>query len=145
MTEPRNTASDLLRIAYARLGSADAVGLETALAEDFVLDDRRRIIGVGIQDRDTYVKSLLDYGDLGGGSAESSIVSVYAVRGERLALACGQFKFPGDLITEALILVQYSGADWRLERSVVFDLDDEQAALAELDRLYSHKPASPGA
>lgn len=129
---------------YPALGAGDAAALSAGLAVGFVREDRRSLIGLGVQDRDAYVSSSLALGELGKGRPESSIVRVIAVRGERLAVACGRVQFSDDSVMDSLIVIQFDKDEWLVERLVIFDPDQEQAAIVELDRLYGDLNAQAG-
>jgi hypothetical protein len=142
--EPRNTASEVLRLGYPTLGDGDATTLSATLSDGFVREDRRRLIGLGVEDRETFVASSLALGDLGRGRPETSIVQVLAVRGEALVAAWGRSQYVDGTAIDVLMVVQFGVADWQLERIVLFDPDDERATLDELDRLHNETGESPG-
>ena len=122
---------------YERCWEArDWEGVAGAFSPDIRFDDRRRLFRVEFGG-DEFVEShrlLFD-------QPESRMpFSVRATRGDRLALALvsyraaveagGPLEFP-----EAVILCE-TGVDDRVIAVALFDLEDEDAAYAELDRRY---------
>ena len=137
MTEPRNTASEVLKLGYPTLGAGDATTLSASLSDSFVREDRRRLIGLGTEGREAFVSSSLALGDLGRGQPETSILRVVAVRGEDLVAASGRSEYVDGTVIDVLMVVQFRVPEWLLERIALFDPDDEHAAIAELDRLHN--------
>ena len=105
-------------------------------AEDHFGDDRRRMVGSGVQrGRDASVENLRVIADL----VETMTADVIATRGERLALTRTRFLGP-DLqpqanLVEVLGIVE-TNLDDRLAAFVAFDPDDIDAAFEELEARY---------
>ena len=107
------------------------------LAEDITTEDRRRVVNAGVRrDRDAEIKDFRSAADLGVTHATSNTI---ATRGERLALTrCRYSHSDGDsaaFSAELLGIVEIN-ADYRIEAWVTFDLEDFDAAIAELDARY---------
>ena len=100
------------------------------LADDFCSDDRRGVVGAGIQHgRDAHMADMRTIADLWITNVSSTII---ATRGERLVLMRTRFsgsdQGPGAFLTEVLGLVEIN-ADERIVAIVSFDLDDIDAAF----------------
>ena len=108
------------------------------LADDFSIDDRRRVVNVGIRHgRDVEIANMRSVADLG---VELTTSDVIATRGERLALSrirvSGRDQGPEEAFhVDALGIVEID-ADNRIAARVVFDPDDLDAAFEELDARY---------
>jgi hypothetical protein len=120
-------------IAYFAARDWDAIAL--VLADDHYNDDRRRVIGAGTRHgRDADIANLRAIADLWGGLT----ADVIATRGERLVLSRNRFfmlQQPQAFLVETLALVEIDLND-RVAAVVSFDLDDIDAAIAELDARY---------
>ena len=110
--------------------------LAEILTDDFSSDDRRRMVGAGVRyGRNAQIEDLRAIADLGLTNVTSTVM---AIRGERLIL--GRIRFTGDqgpeaLLTEILGLLEIN-ANNKIRATVVFDPDDIEAAIAELDARY---------
>ena len=107
------------------------------LAEDISIDDRRRVVNAGVRHgRDAEIDE-----DAGGRRrrCQEHDVDVIATRGGRLVLRRARFsgrdQRPDAFHTDVLDIVEIN-ADDRIAASVVFDLDDIDAAFEELDARY---------
>ncbi|MBW0016168.1 MAG: hypothetical protein JO236_01255 [Mycobacterium sp.] len=129
-----NAASRLYERFQAHLSTRDWDALAETVGNNSYTEDRRRVVNSGIRyDRDA-VDDLRALADVG---FRLTLVGVIAIRGERLALTHvrGSGQDPGAIESEALNVVE-SDADERFSTVVVFDLDDFDAAIAELDARY---------
>ena len=107
------------------------------LADDISTEDRRRVVNAGIrQDRDAEIHDFRSAADLGVTSATSDVI---ATRGERLVLIRSRLsrsnEEPGAFYVDLLWLVEID-TNHRAAAWVTFDLDDFDAAIAELDARY---------
>ena len=107
------------------------------LADDFCSDDRRRSGQRGNPARSGRSdRGHADIADLGITNVTSTVI---ATRGERLVLMrtrfSGRDQGPGAFLTEVFGLVEID-TDERIVAIVSFDLDDFDAAIAELDARY---------
>ena len=106
-------------------------------------DDRRRVVGAGIRHgRDAVIAEMSAIAELG---VENAAADIIATRGSHLVLrrVCtwGRGERPEGFHTEVLDIIQID-ADERLAARVAFDLDDFEAAIAELDARYIAGEAS---
>ena len=118
---------------YIAAGDWDAV--TQATADNVSVDDRRRVVNAGIlHGRDANIKDAQATVDVG---FAMTMVGVLATRGERLALIRVRVsgRDPEAIQNDALNIVEID-AEERIVGDVVFDLDDFDAAIAELDARY---------
>ena len=109
--------------------------LTKVLAADIVVDDRRRAVNAGIRHgRDAEIANLRAAADVGITYFTSDVI---AARGERLILArvSGGIRGPGDFLNDVLGVVEINSHN-EIAAIVVFDPDDFDAAIAELDTRY---------
>ena len=105
-------------------------------AEDVRTDDRRRVVNAGVQHgRDVQMADMRSLAEI-----EANVAStIIAIRGERLCLnrvSTASRDVPqGEFDAEMLSIIEID-ADYRIAGGVLFDLDDMDAALAELDARY---------
>lgn len=124
----------------------DWAALANTMADDFLTDDRRRLLGSGEQHgREAAVAHARAVAAVGVRNAFSTVV---ATRGERLALIRARFwghdDRPDAFSAEVLHAVEV-GSDSRIASFVAFDLDDIDAALEELETRYLAGEAAPHA
>ncbi|OBI40150.1 hypothetical protein A5707_10730 [Mycobacterium kyorinense] len=105
------------------------------LAEDLIVDDRRRTVNAGIRHgRDAAIEDLRRSAEVGFTNMTPAVV---ATRGRRLSL--NRFSThdqrPEEFGAEALHVAEFD-ADDRLAALVVFDPDEFDAAITELDARY---------
>lgn len=80
--------------------------------------------------------------DLADGRPVLTVEEVIAVRGERCVLVRLSVQYDGETAGGShLLAARYDPAIDKLERMIAFDLEDEVAALAELDRLHGTSDA----
>jgi ketosteroid isomerase-like protein len=132
-----NAAGRVVERYQACFSTHDWTALAELLADDIVADDRRRVVNAGVRrGRDVYIADMRAAVEVG---AETTSASVVATRGERLALAHARAfnrgSPPGEVGAEWLGIAEID-ADERIVAIVVFDLDDIDAAFAELDARY---------
>jgi hypothetical protein len=114
------------------------------VADDVYVDDHRRVVNAGIRrGRNPNIQDLQAAADIG---FTMEMVSVIATRGDRLALTRirGTGPDPETIQNDAPNVVEID-AEGRIAAAVVFDLDDIDAAIAELDRRYVAGEAAPHA
>ena len=107
------------------------------LADDYFSDDRRRVVGAGVRHgRDAQMADLRVIADVW---ITNVMPTVIATRGERLFLMRTGYA-GGDRGSEAfrteVFVVAEINADERIVASIAFDLNDIDAAFAELDARY---------
>jgi len=102
---------------------------------DLIREDRRRVVGAPTtRSIVEFVDHALTWFDLGDDPPVFSIEGVVAVCGDTCALIHCRVSF-GDSVSDFLNAFRTTGSE--AEISVLFDLNDRDAALAELDRLYA--------
>ncbi|EFG77816.1 adenylate/guanylate cyclase catalytic domain protein [Mycobacterium parascrofulaceum ATCC BAA-614] len=131
----RNAASQAYERIFMWFAARDWDAMAEVVADDFSNEDRRRVVNAGIRHgRDAGIADMRAIADVG---FTLTMVGVMATRGGRLALlrvrAAGSD--PGAIKNDALNLVEV-GADERVVASVIFELNDFDNALAELDARY---------
>ena len=132
-----NAASQLAERFLASFAARDWNAMVELLADDMSSDDRRAVIGAGIRlGPDAVTVEMRANADLWITKGTFTIV---ATRGERLALMHARFsgsdQEPQAFLTEVLAIGEIN-ANERIVAIVAFDLDDFDAALAELDARY---------
>jgi hypothetical protein len=122
----------------------DWVAGRAMMAEDFVSDDRRRVISTGILvGRDAVEATLRAGSDVGYENMTSTVI---AIRGERLLIDrlrfSGRDSAPEPFISEMLRVIEIDEQEM-ISATVFFDLDDIDEAYAELDARYVAGEAAP--
>ena len=135
-TRLENTASRTYRRFIEGFATRDWAVLGEVIADDVCHDDRRRVVNGGIQHgRDAVVANMRAVAGVGVGNLEFALV---ATRGDRLAL--GRERVSGDERPDSfgidVLVIAEVDADNRFSRGVAFDVDDADAAFAELDARY---------
>ncbi len=131
-----NAASRVQEHYLAQFATRDWDAMTDALADDFVGDDRRRVINGGVRrGRDLEIANLKAIAEVGCTDIRSTPI---AVRGERLVLARHAFTVPNwpEPFDNDMIDVVEIGADNKVVAEIAFDPDDIDAAFAELDARY---------
>ena len=131
-----NAASQAVGRYVAHFAARDWDALAKVLADNIITDDRRRVVNAGVrQGRDAEIALLRATADAGLGAYVTSVV--IAVRGERLVLARVSIREPGPekFFTEVLGVAEVNSHN-QIAAIVAFDLDDFDAAIAELDARY---------
>jgi len=120
----------------ACVATRDWNGLSEILADDIAIDDRRRVVNSGITyGRDAAVANMAGVIDVGLTNVSSTVI---ATRGDRLDLCrtciSGQDR-PEAFQIEFLSVVEID-ADERIVARVLFDPEDLDAAIEELEARY---------
>ena len=131
-----NTASRANARYLACVNAHDLDAVASILADDFCSDDRRRVTGAGTRrGRDAELENMRVVADLGA----NITVEVIATRGDRLVLTRAHFSFDQQqqqgFVAEVLSLVE-TDLDGRIAATILLDLEDFDAAIAELDARY---------
>lgn len=139
-----STATELSERLLADFAARDWVAMAGMLANDFRHDDRRRVVNSGIrQGREAEIANARAVADLG---TTNITVTAIAIRGDRLGLGLlrysGRDSRPEAFHTDVLSIVEIN-ADRQIAGSVMFDLDDLDAAFEELDARYLAGEAAP--
>ncbi|WP_082952862.1 BTAD domain-containing putative transcriptional regulator [Mycobacterium sp. 852002-10029_SCH5224772] len=140
-----NAASRVDQRLHACFAARDWNAMTEALAEDTLYDDRRRVANAGLRrGRDAELVNIRALVDLGA----SVMSTVIATRGERLVLTQARFSGPdqrSDAFHNVMVSVLEIDAEERIVARIVFDLEDINAAFAELDARYLAGEAAPHA
>jgi hypothetical protein len=138
-TTPRleNAASQLDDLFKTYFAARDWDAMTEILADHFSIDDRRRVVNIGIRNgRDLEIANMRAAAEIG---SKAMTFSVIATRGKRLALSRIRASGPDQRLeafhTDALGVVEID-ADNRIAVRVAFDPDDIDAAFEELDARY---------
>ncbi|WP_231976803.1 BTAD domain-containing putative transcriptional regulator [Mycobacterium sp. E740] len=131
-----NTATRIYENWLASFAARDWNGMAGLMAVGIFNDDRRRVVNGGIQSgRQSVITNMKAVADVGVTNIEFFVM---ATRGDRLALARQRVsgeKRPEAFGIEVLMVVEVD-ADNRFAAGVAFDVDDIDAAFAELDARY---------
>ena len=139
---PRNLASDQIRRRYPdydripEMSETELQALGENYADDFVREDRRSFVTIPSASFEDFIASLRSYWELGGGAPSFTVAEVIAVRGQRLVLFRSRIEFDDERSTESLVVLEYDGR-MRAKLATMFDADDREAALLELDRRHA--------
>ena len=132
-----NAASQVCERFLAHFATGDWGAMAEILADNFCNEDRRRVVGAGVRSgRDAQIVDMRAIADLGITNVTSTVM---ANRGGRLVLMRVRFSFrdqgPEAFFTDFLGIVE-ANADEQIVALVSFDIDDTDAAFAELDARY---------
>lgn len=139
-----NAASRVGERYLAQFAAHDWDAMAETLSEDFSNDDRRRVVGAGIQHgRDAQIAHMRTVADLW---TTKVMPTTIATRGRRLALMrlrfSGRDQGPESFLTEVLGVLEID-SDERIVAVVFFEVDDFDVAIAELDARYLAGEAAP--
>jgi hypothetical protein len=133
----KNAVGGILERYRACFSAREWAAMSELLADDIVLDDRRRVVNAGVQrGREVHIADLRAAVEVGADTVSSSVV---ATRGERLALAHARAfnrgAPPGEVGAEWLVVAEID-SNGQIVAAVSFDLDDIDDAFEELDARY---------
>ena len=130
----QNTASRTYERMWTYFAAREWAAMAETLAPDMLDDDRRRVVNAGVRHgRDALTANMRALAEVGVDSVTSSVV---ATRGERLALSRVRLSARRGEVSADVLDIAEIDIDNRIVASVVFDLDDIDAAFAELDARY---------
>jgi class 3 adenylate cyclase len=115
-------------------------GFAAGLSDGFVYDDHRSVVNtqsVGRRDAVTHMKIAAEQG------ADRLAFTPLAVRGASLALLQTSTPSADTSFGSVMLALVSSTDDGRLESTTVYDLTDEDRAIAELDRRYIEGEGAP--
>jgi class 3 adenylate cyclase len=139
-----NPASQLIERFWTSFLARDWDAMAAMLADDFLGDDRRSVVNYELlQGPDSVIEALRVAPEMG--VAHITLTTI-ATRGEHLALVHTRFSSrdePSEAVTSELLDVVEVNSDNQIEAIVVFDPDDFEAAIAELDARYLAGEAAP--
>ena len=120
--------------------------LADSFTDDFVFLDRRTGVNFGEGNASYYARVSEQYWEVGG-QPHWSIPEVIAVRGEWSAAVQQRIlSADNDMFVEFINVVDRDPVGDRWRRLVLFDADDRDTAIAELDRMHADiddKPHTP--
>jgi hypothetical protein len=128
-----------MRSGHVRLNALDAAPAHYVQTDDFIAEDRRTQTGgvnFGTLDRAGFAEFFNLSWELGARMPRFSIAEVVAVRGDGLAAVIESIDDGDGMIVEHIAVIQLDPTLRRHRRSVIFDVDAADAAIAELDRLH---------
>ena len=133
-----NAASQVGYRILEHFATLDWDAMAEILADGFSNDDRRRVVGAGVRHgRDAEIASTRATADLWTTNVTPTVI---ATRGRKLVLTrlgfSGRDDGPEPFLTEVLSILEIND-DERMVALVSFDLDDFDAAIAELDARYA--------
>jgi class 3 adenylate cyclase/ketosteroid isomerase-like protein/tetratricopeptide (TPR) repeat protein len=137
----RNAATDVFARRAVALTAGDRAGLAALSSDEYVFDDRRAVVGAGRNDAGVMVAATREMMAEGTRSDGETI----AVRGERLALIRSSTRTgPEDehYARDSLLVLEV-GPEARARAAVIFDPEDLDAAVEELDRRYIAGEGAP--
>lgn len=130
-----NNATRVFEHVWSHIAARNWDTVADTVAENYFAIDHRRVVNAGIQQgRAAVIQGLQAATDVG---MAISMVSAMAIRGERLVLARvrASGRDPETSQNDALCLVEID-ANERIAVVVVYDLEDFDTAIAELDTRY---------
>src|SRR5258708_2977163 len=120
----------------AHFAAGDWDAMAEILADNLSNEDRRRVVSTGIFDgRDAQMANARAIAELWSTNVTRTVM---ATRGRNLSLARVSFSRGEGVeafLTEFLVVIEID-ADERISAIIVFDVDDFDAAIAELDARY---------
>ncbi|HEY7051245.1 MAG TPA: BTAD domain-containing putative transcriptional regulator [Mycobacterium sp.] len=132
---PENAASQVFVRYMTRFAARDWDTMAKTLADDFVTDDRRRVVNAGLRHgRDPEIANMQSYAEIGILNLASAVV---ATRGERLFLGRHSVSFRdwAEPSNDVIGVVEIN-ADNQISAHIMFDADDFDSAIEELDARY---------
>lgn len=136
--EPRNAASEFTRRWAAWLSDRDFVAREitTLITPDFVRYDRRRLVAVPPAGATAWVDELFEIAEPTEQWPTYELIEIVAVRGDRACASRWVIRF-GDRAEAHVVMVSiFEEKLQRLQRHYIFDPEDIEVAIEELDRLH---------
>jgi hypothetical protein len=132
--EPKNAATQVTERFLAQFAARDWDAMPEMMADNFSSDDRRRVVGAGVrQGRNAQITDMRAIADLG---ITYSTTTHVATRGERLALSRTRMSARDQPFYGEMLDVLEVNADAQIVEYVVFDPNELDAAIAELDARY---------
>jgi len=133
-----NAASRTDRELFARFNARDWPGIEALAAPDLVFDERRRMLH-NTCGREVWLEQFRVLYDV---PASRFATTLRSTRGDRLALSLHRFEGEvahggGPLAMDDHLVLHEVDRDGRIVAIVLFDLEDEAAAHAELDARFA--------
>ena len=128
-----------MRDTYTVLNDFDSAPHEmirSSFTDDFVYEDRRLGALFPIMDAEVTEEAVASFWDTGAGRPRFTVPEIVAVRGERLVAARLVVDYENGFVLTAIQMLQLDATLTQVQRAFDFDVDDLDAAIAELDRLH---------
>jgi hypothetical protein len=137
--QPSNAASERQRRVMAALNRVESRPkdgwIRAGLSDDFSSEDRRRGPSFPDGDADSYARSVASSWEVGSGHPRFALRETVAVRDERFAACVLEIDYGNGMISETLHVIGLDPTMRLIQRTVEFDTDDVDGAVAELDRM----------
>ena len=130
-----NAANRVLERYFAHFAAREWNAMAETLAGDFMTDDRRRVVNAGIRHgRDAEIANMRAFAEVG---TLDITLTVVATRGERIVLVRDYLSVRdwSDSSYSGVSVIEIN-ADNQISAHVLFDVDDFDAAVTELDARY---------
>ena len=131
-----NTAGQVADRLMAHFAAGDWDAMAEIFADNLSNEDRRRVVSTGVFDgRDAQMANMRAVAELWSANVTRTVM---ATRGRNLSLARVSFSRGEGVeafLTEFLVVIGID-ADERISAIIVFDVDDFDVAIAELDARY---------
>jgi len=137
-----NAASRVYERFWSYYNARDWTALAELVVDDLSTDDRRRVVNAGVQHgRDVEFANIRSLAEIGVSATDT----VLATRGQQLVLtrcSANTDEGHGEFTADMLCLIEIDSED-HIMAGVIFDLDDIDAAFAELNARYLAGEAAP--
>ena len=120
------------------INEGDLDPLSASLADNFVREDRRKLIAFPLRDGPETVRSQADAQEMGFGRLDYELL---ATRSEQLALFEHTRTRPDDPTGPESKRLERFVYDENVDtaRTIVFDIEDLAEAIAEMDRIHNER------
>jgi len=130
-----NTAVEWLRHTFA--STAERPTGRVRVTDDFYYEDRQSGVNFGRIDAAGFQEFVSSAWDVGTGRPRWTIRQVIAICGQLSALMTLRLDYGDDTVVDNIACFQLDASAQLMRRLIVFDMDDVDAALAELDRMHA--------
>lgn len=112
--------------------------LRSLLTDDFVRVDHRRLVGVpGAVGPEEYVEQQMSFSEVGTERPTVELFGVLGTRGDRCVAMRSRVVYPDGAASDMITVRTFDAAVRKCARLVIFDAEDVESALAELERQAS--------
>ena len=140
--ELRNAASDASKVMSDLMLDAGRLDeLIAMVADGYVHQDRRSLISLPDMDRAAWAEEGVSF-QRDSGMELGREREVLAVRGDQLHLSRWTIRYRDGWVREFLTVGHWGGEPLQARRTVMFDPDDVDAAMLEIDRLHAEIEAA---
>ena len=110
-------------------------GLRPLLTDDFVRVDHRRLVGVpGAVGPDEYVQQQKSFAEADSERPTVEVLGVLGTRGDRCVAMRSRIVYPDGAASDMITVRTFDAPVERCARLVIFDSEDVELALEELER-----------